>query len=77
MEALKLTSLLARVAQQQKITPAVHPGYRGLHGNEPAAKASAPKPRHLTATAQTPAFRAFRNQTTVQHSGMCSTLASC
>jgi hypothetical protein len=30
MEALKLTSLLARVAQQQKITPAVHPGYSTL-----------------------------------------------
>lgn len=41
-ERNQLRTLLGRVAQEHNLTPAVHPGYRGLRGEESAAK---PAPR--------------------------------
>ena len=33
----QLRTLLAHVAEEQNLTPAVHPGYRGLRANEPTS----------------------------------------
>ncbi len=41
-ERNQLRTLLARVAKEQNLTPAVHPGYRALRGDDSATK---PAPR--------------------------------